>query len=133
MAFFEPRPSTAGFTLIEVLVALAILSVSLMSIGSLVATNVRGTRKLAEHLPLISIARAVEAGLPNGAKNETGARSGEIAGHSWHIDFLPFSGGDIAMRRSSPWIPQRVVITVMAPSGARFQVETIRLRGRFQR
>ncbi len=36
----------AGFTIIEVLVALAIVAVSVVAIGSLMATNVRGVRSL---------------------------------------------------------------------------------------
>ena len=34
----------AGFTIIEVLIALAIVAVSVVAIGSVMATNVRGVR-----------------------------------------------------------------------------------------
>jgi len=36
--------ASAGFTLIEVVVALALIAVALTAIGSLIATTIRGTR-----------------------------------------------------------------------------------------
>lgn len=46
--FPATSPSTerpdAGFTIIEVLVALALVAVVIVAIGSLMATNVRGVR-----------------------------------------------------------------------------------------
>ena len=42
----------AGFTLIEVVVALALIAVALTAIGSLIATTIRGTRSLDQHLSL---------------------------------------------------------------------------------
>ena len=43
----------AGFTIIEVLIALAIVAVSIVAIGSLMATNVRGVRSLEQHVALM--------------------------------------------------------------------------------
>ena len=40
------RRAVAGFTLIEVLVALSVVAVALAAIGSLIATTVRGTRSI---------------------------------------------------------------------------------------
>lgn len=122
--------TTAGFTLLEVLVALAVLAVSLMSIGSLVATNMRGTRALDAHLALISVARAIEAGLPGPTQTISSPLTGRMHGHAWRVDYRPFVGGDVPVRRSSPWAPQEVTITVVGPTGARFQFETIQLRRR---
>lgn len=121
---------TAGFTLLEVLVALTVLAISLMSIGSLVAANMRGTRALDAHLALISVARAIEAGLPGPTQAFSSPLSGRMHGHAWRVDYRPFSGGDVPVRRSSPWVPQTVTITVVGPTGARFQIETIQLRRR---
>lgn len=125
---FKSDHATAGFTLIEVLVALAILGVALMSIGSLVAVNAHGTRALEQHLNLVSIARAIEAGLPDASTSESGPLTGSIEGHRWRVDFHPFTGGLIPKRPSSPWVPETVAITVTAPTGATFRLDTIRLR-----
>ena len=49
----------AGFTIIEVLVALAIVAVSIVAIGSLMAANSRGVRSLEQHVALMQTTRAV--------------------------------------------------------------------------
>ena len=46
----ERARGRAGFTLIEVVVALALIAVGLTAIGSLIATTIRGTRSLDQHL-----------------------------------------------------------------------------------
>ena len=51
------RAGSAGFTLIEVLVALAVVAVSLSAIGSLIAVTVRGARSIGGHLALVETAR----------------------------------------------------------------------------
>ena len=50
---------TRGFTLIEVLVALAVVAVSLSAIGSLIAVTVRGARAVGGQLALVETARGV--------------------------------------------------------------------------
>lgn len=122
----EPEPAVAGFTLLEMLVALAVLAVTLTSIGSLVAANMRGTRALQSHLALVSIARAIEAGLPGPAQPVVGPLTGRMHGHTWRVDYRPFVGR-VPVRRSSPWSPQRVTITVGSPGGATFRLDTVRL------
>ena len=52
------KRKTAGFTLIEVLVALSVVAVALAAIGSLIATTVRGARSLDLRLTMIETARA---------------------------------------------------------------------------
>ncbi len=122
-------PAAAGFTLLEVLVALAVLAVTLTSIGSLVATNMRGTRALQQHLALVSVVRAIETGLPGPSQSTGSSITGKMHGHAWRVDYQPFRGR-IPSRRSSPWTPERVTITVAAPGGATFQLETVRLARR---
>jgi general secretion pathway protein I len=119
----------AGFTLLEMLVALAVLTVTLTSIGSLVAANMRGTRALEQRLALISIARAIETGLPGPTQAVDSPLTGTMHGHAWRVDYRPFTGG-VAAQPSSPWIPERVTITVAARSGASFRLDTVRLMRR---
>ena len=61
----KPARGSAGFTLIEVVVTLAVIAAILLSIGSLVSVAVRGTHALDDHLVLVETARAIEAGLPD--------------------------------------------------------------------
>ena len=60
----EDRNASAGFTLIEALVALAVAAVCLTAIGSLMAGNIRGSGRIEQHLGLVETLRAVETGLP---------------------------------------------------------------------
>ena len=127
---FERPGSTAGFTIIEALVALAVVSASLAAIGGVIATSVRGTRTLEQHVALIQTARAVTAGLSNREQLALGAFSGEAAGHRWRVDVLPFASGAGDAAQPAAWVPQAVVVTVRSPSGALVQVNTVRLRKR---
>lgn len=118
---------TAGFTLIEVLVALAILAVSVMSIGALVAVNMRSARALEQHLALVSVARAVENGLPDSLP--AGPLTGTLDGHPWRADIAPFAG--VAARDG--WLAQAVAITVSSSGGARFRLDSVHVQRRSER
>jgi general secretion pathway protein I len=126
----KPNRSQAGFTLIEVLVALAVVAVALTAIGSLVATSVRGTGWLDRRLALIETARMIETGLPDRDQLKVGNFSGELADHRWRVDVLPFLTGPVPAQQANPWVPQTVVIRVQSPSGGILQIDTVRLRRR---
>jgi general secretion pathway protein I len=135
ISFQKPAPTfrdhaRAGFTLIEVVVALALIAVALTAIGSLMATTIRGTRSLDQHLSLAETTRAIEAALPSRDQLAEGSTSGEMAGHRWRIDVLPFRASFVDPRLPSPWVPQTVVITVRAPDGPVLQISTVRLQRR---
>jgi general secretion pathway protein I len=121
----EDRDASAGFTLIEALVALAVVAVSLASIGLLMAGNIRGSGRIEQHLWLVATLRAVEAGLPDRTSLSTGTLAGEMHGQAWSVDSAPFPGDFVNPRAF--WTPQAVVIKVLSPSGAALQLETIRL------
>src|ERR1700674_2929813 len=77
----------AGFTIIEVLIALAIVAVGIVAIGSVMATNVRGVRSLEQHVALMQATRTVmTAGIPARAKLGPGGLSGQIDDYRWTID-----------------------------------------------
>ena len=120
--------ASAGFTLIEALVALAVAAVSLAAIGLLVAGNIRGSSRIEQHLGLVETLRAVETGLPDRTSLSAGTLSGEMHGQAWSVDIAPFPGDFVNPRAAQFWTPQTIVITLQAPSGAMLQLETIRLR-----
>jgi general secretion pathway protein I len=126
----ERDRAIAGFTLIEVLVALAVVAVSLAAIGSLMAATVRGTRSIDQHLALVETARAVEAGLPDRGDLAVGSLSGDMGGYRWRVDVAPYIASFVDARLPSPWVPQTVVITVQSPAGPVLRVDTVRLRRR---
>jgi general secretion pathway protein I len=129
---FRVIPSTdrrdAGFTIIEVLIALAIVAVSIVAIGSVMSTNVRGVRSLEQHVTLMQAVRSVmTAELPTRTDLGFGTLSGRASGHQWKIDVGPMgqewdaAGADVA------WIPALVRIQVRSPSGAVTDLKTVRL------
>jgi general secretion pathway protein I len=129
----RPDPaSEAGFALLEVLIALAVLAVTLSAIGSLFAANMQGTRRLEQHLPLISVARAVEAGLPGSAQNIDGPLTGVMNGLAWRVDYRPFRGS-VRLPQSARFAPEQVTITVSGTDGSIFRLDTVRLVSRGQR
>jgi general secretion pathway protein I len=121
-----------GFTLIEVVVALAVVAISLTAIGAVTATSSRGTRSLEQHLALVETTRIVAATLPRTSQaNPQGSLdglSGDILGHRWRISLAPFVGSGIYQVPDSEWIPQTVVVRVRSPSGAVYGFETVRLQ-----
>jgi general secretion pathway protein I len=123
----EKLDASAGFTLIEALVALAVTAVSLAAIGLLVAGNIRGSSRIEQHLGLVETLQAVENGLPDRTSLSAGTLSGEMHGQAWSVDIAPFPGDFVNPRAAQFWTPQTIVVMVQSPSGAVLQLETIRL------
>jgi general secretion pathway protein I len=117
----------AGFTLLEVLVALAVLSTSLAAIGSLVAHNIRTTRAVDEKVALVETARSILTGLPDRTQIVPGRLAGEIADYQWQIDIAPFRVADSDPQQAPAWIPETVVLRMQSLSGQTLQIETVRL------
>jgi general secretion pathway protein I len=120
------RHGSAGFTLIEVLVALAVVATSLAAIGTLIATSVRGARAVEQRVVLVERARAIMAELPRRDELSIGEATGESASHRWRIAVLPYPTGFVD-RPASKWVPRAVVASVRSPSGTVLQVHTVRL------
>ena len=121
------RRNCAGFTIIEALVALAVVAASLAAIGAVIATSVRGVRSLEQHVALVETTRAVASGLPKRDELAVGGFTGESMGHRWRVDISPLSGAAGPTANEAAWLPQLVAITVRSPSGATLQIDTVRL------
>ena len=121
--------SSAGFTLIEALVAVAVAVISLSAIASLIAGNIRGAGRIAQHLSLSATLRAVEAALPERASLGVDNLAGDMHGEAWTVDVVPFPN-DAVNPRAGLWTPQEIVIAVQSPSGGELRLETIRLTKR---
>jgi general secretion pathway protein I len=121
---------SAGFTLIEALVALSIVAVALTSIGALIASSARGVRSIDGRLTRLETARAIMTALPARDQLVPGTLSGVIADHAWRTDVLPFAAQNLSPPVRGQWLPQAVVVTVQAPNGAAMKINTIRLQRR---
>ena len=115
---------TAGFTLIEALVALAIVAAVLSSIGAVIGVTVRGTRSIDQRLALSGAAETVLSALPARNALKPGRQSGELAGHRWRLDVAPLNAADTAQGR---FVPLAVNMRMQAPGGPAIQVTTVRL------
>src|SRR5947209_4454352 len=105
-----PNLGVEGFTLIEAVIALAIVAVSLSSIGALIAITVRGTRSIEQHLVRVETIRAIAAALPDRDKLVQGVSSGEFADHLWRLEVSPFLASNTEASAQIPWIPQLVIL-----------------------
>lgn len=123
------RKSEEGFTLIEVIVALALVSIVLAAIGSLFAANARGVRTLQQHVSLVETARLVATSIPRGAELPSEGLAGEVSGHLWQVRSSPFVDGG-AFIPESRFLPVRIELQVQSPSGAIMSFETVRLQNR---
>jgi general secretion pathway protein I len=117
-----------GFTLIEALVALAIVAAVLGSIGGVIATSVKGTRGIDQRLELSGAAESLLAALPARTLLKPGRQSGELAGHRWRIDVSPMN---VAVASDAPqtgrFVPLVVTMRLRSPGGPAMQVTTVRL------
>jgi general secretion pathway protein I len=117
----------AGFTLIEALVALAIVAVMLSSIGTVIATTVKGTRAIDQRLALSGAADTLLADLPARNLLKVGRQSGELSGHRWRIDVAALNVAEFDSANDPRFIPLTVNVLMVGPGGATLQVTTVRL------
>lgn len=128
----KTRARTAGFTLIEVLVAITVVAMSLTAIGALTGVTTRGVRSLEQHVALVEAARTLAASLPSRTQLASGEITGDLYGNRWRMGVSPYFGGASAAASDSPWVPETISIRVQSPSGATISLETIRLQRKRQ-
>ncbi len=119
----------AGFTMIEVLIALAVVAISLSALASLMASNRRVAGAIDTHLSLVETTRGIGTALPDRDKLNRNL-SGESGEFRWGVGIYPFNGNLVDPGLPTPWIPQVVTMRVQAPDGTAMQVNTVRLRPR---
>jgi len=128
----ETCGKTAGFTILEVLVAIAVTAVVLGAIGAVVSSTTRGVRSLEQHVVLMETARSVIAGLRSREPLAASALSGQMYGNRWQIGVSPMADGPMLPDSQTTWVPQMVTIRVQSPSGGAIDVKTVRLQRRRQ-
>jgi general secretion pathway protein I len=118
----------AGFTIIEVLVALAVVAVSIVAIGRLMSTNARGVRMLENHVALVQSAQTImSTEIPDRSKLVPGRLTGRNGDTRWQIDVGPLSGDWIVDKDDVNWIPELVRLRIRDATGAMLDLETVRL------
>jgi general secretion pathway protein I len=133
-----PRGS-AGFTLIEVLVAIAVLAVVLGAIGAVVGNTVRGIRSVDRRLPLLETAQSLVASLPSRDALKPGTQSGASGEYRWRIEAVllnrnvPDSDATTAATVAAgatpkvSWVPLAITVRVQGSEGPPVRLDTVRL------
>ena len=128
----EARPEigdkNAGFTILEVLVAITVVASLLIASGSRTGATTRVLRSLEQHVALVETTRAVVAALPPRNQLSMGEFTGDLDGSRWRIGVSPFFGDTAALSPDSPWVPATISIQVRSPSGAALNLQTVRLQ-----
>jgi general secretion pathway protein I len=116
-----------------VLIALAVVAVSIVAIGSVMSTNTRGVRVLENHVALMQTAQTVLAtAIPPRPQLVPGSRSGQLHDFRWQVDVGPVGGDWDPGDADVAWIPELVTIRVRSASGATVDLKTVRLMHRPQ-
>jgi len=133
--------SEQGFTLIEVLVAIAVLAVVLGAIGAVVGTTVRGVRSVDRRLPLLETAQSLMASLPDRGALQPGTQTGAAGGYRWRIDVVPLAAppppiatlattttATGAAANAPKWVPLSITVRVQGNDGGPpVRLDTVRL------
>lgn len=115
----------AGFTLLEVLIALAILAMGLGALYSALAQSSRFHRTAVRHTQLEQAAQSVlDAAATEGWPDASMSQQGQLGPMIWTRTIRPVEGSQPA----SGLQPIHIEVTVKDPDGRTFTVETIRLQ-----
>ena len=140
-------PGTAGFTLIEVLVAIAVLAVVLGAIGAVVGNTVKTIRSVDRRLPLLETAQSLIAALPARDALQPGTQTGTSGDFRWRIDAVLLNitvpdnaaaalstaatgASPAAAAGASPkvnWVPLAITVRVQGSEGPPVRLDTVRL------
>jgi general secretion pathway protein I len=136
----RPPRGTAGFTLIEVLVAIAVLAVVLGAIGAVVGNTVRTIHSVDRRLPLLETAQSLIASLPARNALQPGTQSGTSGEFRWRIDAVllnsnvPDNNAAAALSAAATgtppkvsWMPLAITVRVQGSEGPPVRLDTVRL------
>jgi general secretion pathway protein I len=135
----RPPRGTAGFTLIEVLVAISVLAVVLGAIGGVVGNTVRTIRSVDRRLPLLETAQSLIASLPARDALQPGTQSGTSGDFRWRIDAVLLNRNvpdnaaaalSTAATDTPPkvnWMPLSITVRVQGSEGPPVRLDTVRL------
>jgi general secretion pathway protein I len=125
------RLACGGFTLLEILVALAILGISLGVIFQGIGQGLRLRGEAAENVRLALVAESLLGQLPERAAAPEAPEEGEDAGILWRLESVETpaargaapGAGAATDARGTP--PVAVRLTVTAPSGRSWEMSTL--------
>jgi len=123
----RPPRGSLGFTLIEVLVAIAVLAVVLGAIGAVVGNTVRTIRSVDRRLPLLETAQSLIASLPAREALQPGTQSGTSGEFRWRIDAVLLNRNVPDDAKAAKWMPLAITVRVQGNEGPPVRLDTVRL------
>src|ERR1700734_453119 len=123
----RPPRGDAGFTLIEVLVAVAVLAVVLGAIGAVVGNTVRAIRSFDRRLPLLETAQSLIAALPARDALQPGTQTGTSGEYRWRIDAVLLNRNVPDDAKAAKWMPLAITVRVQGSEGPPLRLDTVRL------
>ncbi|MGA8499156.1 MAG: prepilin-type N-terminal cleavage/methylation domain-containing protein [Xanthobacteraceae bacterium] len=123
----KPSRGSAGFTLIEVLVAIAVLAVVLGAIGAVVGNTVRAIRSVDRRLPLLETAQSLIASLPTRDALQPGTQTGTSGEFRWRIDAVLLNRNVPDDAKAAKWMPLAITVRVQGSEGPPLRLDTVRL------
>jgi general secretion pathway protein I len=123
----RPPRGNAGFTLIEVLVAIAVLAVVLGAIGAVVGNTVRAIRSVDRRLPLLETAQSLIAALPTRDALQPGTQTGTSGEFRWRIDAVLLNRNVPDDAKAAKWMPLAITVRVQGNEGPPLRLDTVRL------
>lgn len=117
-----------GFTLLEALVALAVMAAGLAAIGRLGYSSLAAVRRAEIRLALTSAARAAMTALPDRQSMRDGETTGAIFDDKWRLNAARYTGVYPDGPVKPAWTPQALKLSVIDAQGNVLFIETVRLR-----
>jgi prepilin-type N-terminal cleavage/methylation domain-containing protein len=119
--------STAGFTLLEVLVALAACGAIIAAIAPAFSANARNARLAESRIALAAAERSLLDILPARDKLTDGVARGVINGVDWRMRVTSLPHEVEEGQAPVPWIAYSIVVDFSTRDGMTSRIETVRL------
>lgn len=118
--------ATAGFTLLEALIAITILALSLSALLSLYNTGLRGVAAIDGNMRARLLAQSVMAEMSHERALKSGKAQGRSDQFTWTLTVAPYEEPEPGQQRS-PWALHHLVVTVSWPHGRQIELQTLRM------
>ena len=116
----------AGFTLFEVLIALAVFALMVAVMMPLVSVSIRRSLQEPDRLAVIAAGYDLLQGLQQREAIRAGTSSGVLGTVHWRMEATEIET-PVSLEVMPRWRPYRLVVDLTGPNNARTRIETIRL------
>jgi general secretion pathway protein I len=117
-----------GFTLIEILIAFAILAVAFAGLLRAFSSGLQATTKAERYAEAVLLARSLLERVGSEIVIQAGEQSGRgVDGTAWSVRMRPLEVPGERNGQASPYLPYEVAVTVVVPRQQPITLTTLRL------